>query len=169
MSAFLCGKDHIDLLVTAALEYQRHGGRFSWYWGGNRKELDQYAGAGQVSPDELGRILIGWNVSSLDARYGRGSWDPEASELLAGYRWDHTGKPTGALEVASWQKVREAPDPVLVLKALACLEYQCCEAEGWREAEGAAVARSLQDAAIMRLPGWDEAAGWEYRRERSTG
>jgi hypothetical protein len=51
-------------------------------------------------------------------------------------------------------------DPVMVLKAVACYEYQSCETPGWEKSEAHAFCQSLKERCIRRLPGFDDAP-WE--------
>ena len=53
-------------------------------------------------------------------------------------------------------------DPVAVLKALDCYEYQACEDGGWEASEALAFCEALRHRAVGRLPGY-EAAPWEVR------
>jgi hypothetical protein len=53
-----------------------------------------------------------------------------------------------------------APDPVIVLKAIACYRCQSCEHPGWAGSEAAAFCEALQQRAIVCLPGY-AAAPWE--------
>jgi len=55
-----------------------------------------------------------------------------------------------------------APDitPVQVLKAVDCLDYQCCEWAHWEDSNARRVVEAIRDEAIRKLPGYD-AAEWE--------
>lgn len=80
------------------------------------------------------------NYRSVNHRYGE-------SEITPEYRW---------------QPVRR--DPVSVLKAIACYEYQSCEHEGWRSSEARQFCDELRHRMIQFLPGYDEAE-WSIQDE----
>jgi len=52
------------------------------------------------------------------------------------------------------------PDPLVVLKAIACLEYQSCEHPGWLDSEARVFCQALRRVAITALPGYSAAQGW---------
>jgi hypothetical protein len=56
-------------------------------------------------------------------------------------------------------------DPVQVLKAIRCYEYQSCEHAGWCTSEAKQFCLILTDYAVSQLPGY-EVAAWEISRER---
>jgi len=61
-----------------------------------------------------------------------------------------------------------ATDPVQVLKAVQCYEYQTCEHPGWLDSAARLFCEHLTSAAIGRLPGYEDAA-WEITpREETT-
>lgn len=49
------------------------------------------------------------------------------------------------------------PDPVVVLKAVTCYEYQACETPEWEDSEAFAFCQSLKDTCFRRLPGYEDA------------
>jgi hypothetical protein len=57
---------------------------------------------------------------------------------------------------------RVSLDPVQVLKALQCYEYQACNDPGWKGSEARAFCDALRRLAIARLPGYEQAA-WEVQ------
>ena len=107
-----------------------------------------------VSPQELGTMLAGWNDCALEARYGEGT---EAAEPGPAFKW------TPADDIAPL-------DPVVALKALDCLEYQCAEFEGWDDCEAYRFAQALRRSLISRLPGYADAewgvTRWGYAAAR---
>ena len=48
-------------------------------------------------------------------------------------------------------------EPLTVLKALDCYEYQSCEDPGWADSEAAHFCEALRRATIRMLPGYDKA------------
>jgi hypothetical protein len=82
----------------------------------------------------LFRLLKQANLDSLTARYGDG---PTVAE-----------ERTGTLRL-----------PVVdVIKAIDCLAYQSCEVADWDATDAAKTLDSIREAAIDKLPGYDEAA-----------
>lgn len=134
MSAYLVTQSHIDVLVYAATisKVQRPVSPTI---------------AEQMTDDELGRMLWFENMLSLQARYE----DPIDSAALFAY---HYAPPSGVLggRVA----------PVVLLKMIACYEYQACEHAGWDTSKARDFCNDLRKAVIMDLPGYD-AAPWGHR------
>ena len=160
MSAFMVGKEHIDALVAAALSGEKEGPPLRWYvrqmtdeektrayragvsWGvaGPKiaERLSRYA-----TPDEaerIGQMLLRENRLSVNHRYGQ-------SEVEDIYTYKGSARP-------------RAVDPIVILKALDCFEYQCCEHPGWVTAEAFSFCHALRRRMIRRLPGYDQAP-WE--------
>ena len=145
MSAYLVTRETIDLLVRAAITYQNPGDRFSWYWLGSRYEMND-------DRTNVGQLLLDENLRSLSARYPGEKWTDEPLYVEP--------KATGPLSItAGMIPTHVRPDPVVVLKCCACLEYQSCESDDWPETEAYAVLAAIKDAAIKALPGY-EAAPW---------
>lgn len=137
MSAWVVSKKHIDYLVSAAVLYGRQG---SVYWGIQR--------ADHSNADTIGRDLTRENIASVAYRYS----EPEDSANLPGPVplpiWDeYTHRMTVNIE------------PVVLLKAIDCYEYQSCEHPDWGESAAKKFCGSLRGAAIAHLPGYD-AAPW---------
>jgi hypothetical protein len=59
----------------------------------------------------------------------------------------------------------ETIDPVVILKAIACYEYQSCEHPGWTTSEAHAFCEALRRRMIHHLPGYEEAP-WEITCRR---
>lgn len=139
MSAFMVSDAHIDALVSAALFGDRDGRGLAWYWdrgpGGDprrSRRIDHENAA------EAGRMLIAANAASVAYRY-HGS---ERSAVTRDYR-------------PRW--VPMPYDPVAVLKAAQCFEWQACEHPGWHGSEAQAFCAYLKEQFVTRLPGYDKA------------
>lgn len=147
MSAYIVERDHIRYLVEAALKLRlgHHPGHgpFSWYWNGDRRTLP----AGDYERAcEVARMLWAENIASVAHRYPN-----EPQNDLPG--------PAGE----SFEYTEHRPwdcniDPVQVLKACSCFEYQSCEHEGWKTSEALAFVDALVWEAISALPGYADAA-----------
>ena len=132
MSSFRVSNDHLSMLVSAASRAPFHlrprwradGG--GWATVGKPRESTPHLST--VSPQELGTMLADWNDCALEARYGEGT---EAAEPGPAFEW------TPADDIAPL-------DPVVALKALDCLEYQCAEFEGWDDCEAYRFAQALR-------------------------
>jgi len=166
MSAFMVGKEHIDALVTAALErWSGDFGPLSWFareltekettgayqsgepWGPEGLALAQ-ALRRQATPkqaDRIGQMLVRENRLSVNHRYGE-------NEVEGIYTFE--GSPSAPV------------DPVVILKAVDCYEYQSCEHPGWERSEAHAFCQALRRRMIRRLSGYEEAP-WEiHAREQ---
>ena len=150
MSAWIVSKEHIDALVSAALVCaQENRSSFRWYDAdGNHSHELTYTETMWAS--EVGMMLWGENLASINARYPDtiedesacpGPCDFAGSMTVAGYRFKRTPR----------------IPPVAILKAIACYEYQSCEHEGWKTSEAKAFCAALTDHVINLLPGYDEA------------
>lgn len=89
--------------------------------------------------DEVGRMLWQENHRSVSYRYS------EAQVCR---------------EYVFVQRLPRPLDPVAVLKAAKCYEYQSEECADWRDTEAHEFIESLRSAAIAALPGYEMAA-WE--------
>src|SRR5262249_54372168 len=86
----------------------------------------------------VGAMLLAENRRSVDHRYNEQEWEqPYLFTELPG-----------------------RPDPVVVLKPVACYRYQSCEHPDWRTSDAAAFCDALQDRATRCLPGY-ATAPWE--------
>jgi hypothetical protein len=158
MSCFEISSTHIDALLTAGLAYQRYGA-LRWLWP-------------ELSPEDQ------------EAAYEQGEpWGPEAAKLTQQRRHELTRETAGRIGAMLMTENRlsvnhrydeneiEAPyvfdslpgqvDPVVVLKAIDCYEYQTCEHPEWHKSEAYAFCQALRDKMIHHLPGYDEADAWE--------
>lgn len=142
MSAWVVSKAHIDALVTAGLINCQHA-HLRWEHDGEGRQLDY------TNADEIGSMLWAENVRSVQARYPDileeqgdypGPIDFEAEQVFA-YRWQ-----------------RNTIEPVAVLKAIDCYQYQSCEhGDAWRASEAFQFCEALKEDMIGRLPGYREA------------
>lgn len=136
MSAFIVSDSHIDAIVTFA----RHA-RISM----RRMDDDGVPGAwvavGDVDPSKIGQALLNANYLSVNYRYREKETPPK-------YRFHDFMGPLTALGV---------------IKACNCFDYQACEVDTYEDSWAADFVDRVRKAAIYRLPGYDEATGWEYR------
>lgn len=132
MSAFIVSKRHIDLLLTAGLAY---GKQYALRW-----RVDGMRDCRELTPETasaVGVMLWAENYKSVNHRYDEKDIESELYEF----------KP-----------YRAKVEPVAVLKAVRCFEYQSCEHPEWEESEAFSFCEALKAAAVAVLPGYEEAA-----------
>lgn len=159
MSAFIVSTDHIDYLVTAAAEAGIGGGGVYWHdpAQGQTERVDY------TNASEIGARLLAANIASVAYRYDT----IPAGESLPG----PVPNPTpDEYEFSPFHVT--AIDPVQVLKACDCYEYQSCERPEWLGSPAWRFVDALRGAYIGRLKGYD-GARWEIDRlemlkERAT-
>jgi hypothetical protein len=147
MSAYICEKKHFVYLIAAAMSprLSRHSSRLAWFHDGQLHELrprDRERAA------EVANMLYLENIRSVSHRYP----GDKSSATLPG---TSGGSPITARDFIGSPDI----DPVQVLKAIHCLDYQSCEHPGWEASEAHAFLASLSKAAVCVLPGY-EAANW---------
>ena len=133
MSAFVVDQEHIDELVSAAIDLEIRA----------RLATDRgYRQVNHENASDFGRMLWAENVRSVIHRY-RLSGSGEALEYEAAveaYRF-------------TWRLV----SPGRAAKRLACLEYQACECDDWKESSAYDFGSQMARALIAKLPGYAEA------------
>jgi hypothetical protein len=87
------------------------------------------------NPTEVGAMLLAANQSSVNLLYG------ERAGTEPGYRF---------------RRLAGVPNPVIVLKAIACFEYQSCEHPEWATSQARQFCQELRDRSIDRLPGYEQ-------------
>lgn len=143
MSAFVVSKTHIDALLTGATLLSRGAfAPFSWYHNDHLRELHN------ETASEIGQLLWQENVASVVFRYEEGINSEEFADYLQ------------SVEAYHFTQLMGSPDPVIVLKAICCYEYQSCEHPGWATSEAKTFCSELRDLCVHRLKGFDNAP-WE--------
>lgn len=141
MSAYICDPSTIDYLVT---------------WARNQRNLSAYApdlpptaydhvrtgsrfDLRQLTPDELGQLLLNENIRSVRARY-----PDDAPDSLPG--------PCDQRRVWAYRfaSVRHQL-PAWVIKACDCLRYQSCETDDYEQTLAYAVLQAIRESAIEHL------------------
>lgn len=163
MSAFVVHPEHLRFLVSAAARYDI---RTIYPKRGTSLTVNANEWAGPMpGPLDLGALrpsrgnwllalLHAENVRSVRYRY------PDAPESELPGMHDESG---ALLPPGDFWPVHNI-DPVLVLKACDCYDYQACETPDYDETPAAALVRAIRRAAIAELPGYD-AAPWEIESE----
>lgn len=151
MSAFIVGKAHIDALVHAGIRAgspARGGYTLRWRvgdgpeWAGDYEAYtvavrEQTRELTLETANQVGAMLWNENKRSVDHRYNEAN-DREVYTFAESY----------------------VSNPVAILKAIDCYEYQSCEHDEWQQSEAFAFCQALRHAVISMLPGYDDAA-WE--------
>lgn len=176
MSAYMVDKSHVDALVRVALEGPQDASRptngggpvepwsFSWAvrdeserWGYRHHRLVRMDGLrsrdGDITPDELGALLIAENRRSIEARYPDTleDWSNAPGPIVQDYQdaYEYDGESVPRLTIAQ------------AMKACDGYSYQACETgDAWRTSDAHAVIDALRDALIGVLPGYDAASSW---------
>lgn len=139
MSAYIVTKEHIQYLI-AAMQSRRICQSYGFsYWNGQDRIAVRAGDYAQCAA--IGTLLWQENVKSVNARYqdqsDAGRYTLSASEA------SHT----------IWQEI----DPVQVIKACHCLEYQSCEHDGWETSDAKRILDTLIKCACHALSGYDQA------------
>ena len=129
--------------MSAFMCGNKHFNAMLAYLFGNKDTITYYDGQNpgvQLTKLEAVQILRDENVRSLRCRYG------ESAKQF------HVDEPA-VMRVERLQ-------PVDVLKACACYDYQACESDDHQTTKAAVLTNNCRKAAISALPGY-EAADWE--------
>jgi hypothetical protein len=142
MSAFIVGHDHIDALLTYAVD------RRTSYWTGKAR-ID----ITRATAEEIGRILLMENELSVRHRY-----PDDAPGDLPGTIGENA-------ETYKFRPFMARLTPVVILKACNCFDYQACEHDGYRASMAWKIVDAIRHQAINDLPGYDGADGWDITRK----
>ena len=151
MSAYMVSRSHILALVNAGASVD-HGGHYSgmsWRWNGCRNEL-RYSEDDRAA--EVAQMLWDENIASINARYPDTIDHPEKMPGTVGENY--------TIARADFRRPYMHRDPVEILKACDCYEYQSCEHAGWQESEAYAFIQALRRKMIRQLPGYEDAT-WD--------
>lgn len=157
MSAYLVDRDHIRYLVAAAMSRRILGsyGPLRWYW---RDPADP------GNPAMLsGELRDGDNARA--AQVGQMLWSENLRSVTGRYPDCPLGELPGPVDDVPVYDTHEPLygdacggfEPVQVLKSIGCLRYQSCEHDEWEASEAHAFLAALEQSAIHRLTGYDEA------------
>jgi hypothetical protein len=160
MSAFIVSHDHIDAIVTYAVQ-----NRMSFWNPEAKKRID----ITRANAEEIGRMLLHENERSVRYRYSETEPDElpgTIGENAASYSYRPFFE-TALTPGGQRRAILGGLTAVQVIKAISCLNYQSCEHPGWEASLAWRICDAIKSAAINRLPGYDD-AGWEINREEAA-
>lgn len=140
MSAFMVEDIHIQVLVGAALEFD---GNMAYYdkaqpqgmdyaeWNEWHKEHQKEANLGTAN--DTGQMLYDANLASIEARYGD--------------RWPQEPRKPFAYKASFITML----DPVKMLGAIRCFDYQACEVSNYDLTEAAQYTKALAEVCVSRV------------------
>lgn len=152
MSAFVVDPKEIKALAAFAASRSPMSGSYKVpeYWLGYNGGKDMAGHSQDETATYYANVLWDENIRSVRARY------PDSSDDLPG----PIDRPE-RLEITKRDMMnRRTINPVQILKMCACLDYQSCETDDWRQTVAFTLLDAIKDAAIRRLPGYDESPGW---------
>ena len=129
MSAFVVHPEHINVLLWGALRASH--GRVCWSYG-NPTRMGELTDANATT---IGQMLLDANVASVNYLYS-------VDQVVEAYCYT-------APQRRDWSTVE-------ILKALACFEYQACEAPDWENSSAHRLCRAMERELIVDLPGWSD-------------
>ena len=134
MSAYMVSDEHIDALLTAAVQFLPHlqESPLRYWWDGQSRYVRR------EDADRVGTMLRAENQKSVNYRYS----EDEAPQPYA------------------FQTMRGDFAPVDILKAIQGFEYQACEHPEFRTSEAYAFCDALRHRMINRLPGYRDSGAW---------
>ncbi len=147
MSAYIVDRNHVLYLVEAAMSHRLnpYGGNFRWYWNDGNGELGcaDYDRAAEVA-----NMLWRENIKSVSTRYPN-----ESSATLPGT------VDAKLIDERDFNGVRWFDfEPVQVIKACDCFDYQSCEhGDEWQTSEAKSFIDSLRSHAWHALAAYDKA------------
>ena len=158
MSAWVVSQEHIAAMVGSAMarrtawlapeepypnEQTHEAGR---PWGGDALTARQrrHREATDETATEVARLLLLENTRSVAYRYDL----PDPIDL------DVTHQTAAKCRAAALAFLNQ---PIAILKAIACFEYQSCEHPEWPDSEAQAFCDALRKDLIIELPGYDDA------------
>lgn len=147
MSAFIVTDAHIDALLTAGLAYTSPGSPLTWPVPSTTPPGEERLT--DATADRVGAMLLEANERGVNALY------------------NSTAKETPWTEQYRFHRLSGKASPLLVLKAISCLEYQSCDAPDWNLSEAFMFCAALRTRAVNRLPGFDDAPGWSLTTSRT--
>lgn len=160
MSAFIVSRGEIRYLIEAGLAFGQDS-PMQWSKGHQSEQMAQLA---HKNATEVGQLLWEENIRSVLYRYSDCTRDNLPGPNGEDFEYEHifVTPPPLRLALSSFASVHAKfrgsyIDPVQVLKACDCFEYQACEGSAWLDSEARQFLDALRHRAIRRLSGYQEA------------
>ena len=147
MSAWIVSKAHIDALVSAAMTSK--GNPFRWY-DADGNHSHELTCMDTEKATKVGQMLWSENLASINARYVDTIDNPLGCPGPANFE--------GPASIDAYRFTRtQQLEPVKVIKAIHCYDYQSCEHDGWKASEAHQFCEALEARMVSSLPGYNEA------------
>lgn len=144
MSAYMVDRDHIVYLLLAS----GRAGHFSFWCPSARTRVILRPGDYEQLT-KIGQMLWDENKKSINARYPDTIDHPENMPGVVG---DDCILTEADIKIFSGQF-----NPIEIIKACHCYEYQSCKHDGWKDSDAKSFIKALIGYAIASLPGYEEA------------
>lgn len=149
MSAYVCSAAHFKALAIFAVSGRRQDMNVDPRYVDGAEDV--YGKPEHVIATRYAAILLAENVRSVRFRYADDIGDYEEIQISK-----------------SEVLMPRAIPPVAILKLCSCLAYQSCESDDWEKTKSYALLQQIKDAAIRKLPGYDEAP-WGLHNLETNG
>jgi hypothetical protein len=143
MSAYIVDHDHIDALLSYAIE---HNVRYVV------RETETCVNISKINATEIGRILLDENERSVRYRYPGNDEDELPGSI---------GQNAASYRFRKWPEKLAA---MTIVKACDGYDYQASETNDYEQSLAATIVRAIRNWAITRLPGYSDSPGWHMHR-----
>ena len=143
MSAYIVDHDHIDALLSYAIEHH------VTYVTPTRSLVE----ITKINATEIGRILLDENERSVRHRYPDSGPDDLPGTI---------GEDSASYKFREWASPLA---PMTILNACDGFDYQACETDDYDQSLAATIINRIRGWAVRRLPGISDAPGWHMIRK----
>jgi hypothetical protein len=141
LSAYIVNHSHIDALLSYAI---KHNVCYVV------RETNALIEITARNASEIGRILLDENERSVRHRYADSDDVPGT-----------IGEEGASYKFRNWPVL---PEALIILKACDCFDYQACETDDYDTTLANRIITAIRKKAIIYLPGWSDAPGWNLDR-----
>jgi hypothetical protein len=145
MSAYIVSRKHIEYLVMAAMSQRITRGHLLWWF--NNDQHNELRSGDYDKAVKVGQMLWDENIKSVLCRYPEDTKETAPGPCGENYVF-------ALSDNAPWLEF----DPVQVLKACDCYEYQSCEHDEWKSSEAFDFINRLRQHAWSSIKGYEDAA-----------
>lgn len=152
MSAFVVAPEPLSYLVAAAMRYEARILRHPGNWNSFHRFGASSAWTEFPEPRPIDRKPRSWADFAVAILH-------EQNERSVRHRYDDAEEEGMLIERPDFSSERlPAIEPLQVLKACDCYDYQACETPDYEQTEAHRFVAEIRSLAIMELPGYDKAA-----------